>query len=69
MNPQFVLQIKTQNRDGSHISVVFKLCAAALWGAVRNLRGAANFFRNKKYSSLSIEIWLIFQLNAAQCSL
>jgi hypothetical protein len=26
-------------------------------------------FANKKYSSFSIEIWLIFQLNAAQCSL
>jgi hypothetical protein len=26
-------------------AVVFKLCAAALWGAVRNLKGAANFFR------------------------
>jgi hypothetical protein len=25
--------------------VVFKLCAAALWGAVRNLKGAAKFFR------------------------
>jgi hypothetical protein len=50
-------------------AVVFKLCAAALWGAVRNLRGTANFFRNKEYSSLSIEIWLIFQLNATQCSL
>jgi hypothetical protein len=27
------------------ISVVFKLCAAALRGAVRNSKGAANFFR------------------------
>jgi hypothetical protein len=26
-------------------AVVFKLCAAALWCAVRNLKGAANFFR------------------------
>jgi hypothetical protein len=26
------------------MAVVFKLCAAALWGAVRNLKGAANFF-------------------------
>jgi hypothetical protein len=25
--------------------VVFKLCAALLWGAVRNLKGAENFFR------------------------
>ncbi len=29
----------------SPISVVFKLCAAALWSVVRNVRGAANFFR------------------------
>jgi hypothetical protein len=25
--------------------VVFELCAAALWGAVRNSKGAAKFFR------------------------
>ncbi len=24
--------------------MVFKLCAATLWGAVRNPKGAANFF-------------------------
>ncbi len=44
--------------------MVFKLCAAALRGAVRNSKGAANFFRQMKYLSFSIEIWLIFQLKA-----
>jgi hypothetical protein len=29
-------------------SVVFKLCAAALRGAVRNSKGAANFFRQNE---------------------
>jgi hypothetical protein len=28
--------------------VVFKLCAAALWGAIRNSKGAGNFFRQYK---------------------
>jgi hypothetical protein len=32
-------------KDAKHRPVVFKLCAAALWGAVKNLKGAANFFR------------------------
>jgi hypothetical protein len=27
--------------------VVFKLCAAALWGAARNSKGAAIFFQNQ----------------------
>jgi hypothetical protein len=48
-----------QGRDLN--AVVFKLCAAALRGAVRNSKGAAIFLVNPKYSSLSIEIWLIMK--------
>jgi hypothetical protein len=29
---------------GISLGYIAKLCAAALWGAVRNLKGAANFF-------------------------
>ncbi len=42
-------------------SVVFKLCAAALWGAVRNLKGAANFFRQD-------EILQFFYRNLLGCA-
>ncbi len=39
--------------------MVFKLCAAALKGAVRNLKGAPIFFfENMKYYSFFIEICL-----------
>jgi hypothetical protein len=41
--------------------VVFKLCAAALWGAVRNLKGAANFFRKD-------EILQFFYRNLLGCA-
>jgi hypothetical protein len=41
--------------------VVFKLCAAALWGAVRNLKGAANFFRQD-------EILQFFYQNLLGCA-
>jgi hypothetical protein len=41
--------------------VVFKLCAAALWGAVRNLKGAANFFRQD-------EILQFFYRNLLGCA-
>ncbi len=39
------LKTDVQLRIYSNRTVVFKLCAAALWGAVRNLRGAENFIR------------------------
>jgi hypothetical protein len=47
--------------------VVFKLCAATLWGAVRNLKGAAIFFsirRNitvflSKFAWVCREIFLV----------
>ncbi len=45
----------------SHNTVVFKLCAAALWGAVRNLKGAANFFRQD-------EILQFFYRNLLGCA-
>ncbi len=41
--------------------VVFKLCAAALWGAVRNLKGAVNFFRKD-------EILQFFYRNLLGCA-
>ncbi len=41
--------------------MVFKLCAAALWGAVRNLKGAANFFRQD-------EILQLFYRNLLGCA-
>ncbi len=41
--------------------MVFKLCAAALWGAVRNLKGAANFFRQD-------EILQFFYRNLLGCA-
>jgi hypothetical protein len=44
-----------------HNPVVFKLCAAALWGAVRNLKGAANFFRED-------EILQFFYRNLLGCA-
>ncbi len=43
------------------ITMVFKLCAAALWGAVRNLKGAANFF-------LQDEILQFFYRNLLGCA-
>ncbi len=41
--------------------MVFKLCAAALWGAVRKLKGAANFFRQD-------EILQFFYRNLLGCA-
>ncbi len=38
--------------------MVFKLCAAVLWGAVRNLKGAANFFRQDEI--LQFFYWNLF---------
>ncbi len=57
--PGFEPRIKM--RVGRSMTVVFKLCAAALWGAVRNLKGAANFFRQD-------EILQFFYRNLLGCA-
>ncbi len=60
-NCQFKARVKFGQKLAVHLSfwfiiknsygnpVVFKLCAAALRGAVRNSKGAAFFFVNTKY--------------------
>jgi hypothetical protein len=35
-------------------AVVFKLCAAALWGAVRNFKGCRKFFSSIKNIQVSL---------------
>jgi hypothetical protein len=54
--------LKNERPQGCPRAVVFKLCAAALWGAVRNSKGAANFFRQ-------YEILQFFYRNLADFSI
>jgi hypothetical protein len=46
--------------------VVFKLCAAAPWGAEGNPKGAAIFFRQFKIFQSIYQNLVDFQLKAAQ---